>query len=130
MIKKLSLLILLVFLAGCNPPDDNEYTELGPAYRVCFSKVEKEINVDLNDFSAMQGEKEHYQLARNRIVSAINEVSEHLTTGKTLGRYITKTGAGYKISLKYLIALEDSMRASPYYPLYDFECLIDASMVQ
>jgi len=113
----LSLLLCLALFA-CNPPDTEEKAQLKPLYDFCFQKVQRDLNVDLYDTSGFVDEREHYALARQRIVAAINKLVEEEAASEQ-----------YEIHLRYLIALDDEQSSSEFYPVYHFRCKIPADTV-
>ncbi len=116
--RVLSLLICFALFA-CNPPDTEEKARLKPLYDFCLQKVRSDLDVDLYDKSGFVDEHEHYGLARQRIVAAINELVEEGAPPEQ-----------YELSLRYLIALDDDQSASKFYPVYHFECKIPADTVK
>lgn len=126
---RLFLLVpVILFLSGYKPPDKTEYDHLKSLYAICFDIVQDDLSIDLNNLpSSLNEGTEHYRLARSRIISAVNDIENHMTSGRKTGDYITQTDTAFVINLKYLIALGKRQSGSRPSPVYHLECKINKS---
>lgn len=129
--RLLVIVPMILFLSGYSPPDKVEYDHLKNLYAICFDIVKEDLSIDLNNLpSSLNEGTEHYRLARSRIISAVNDIENHMTTGRKTGSYITQTNTEFVINLKYLIALGDRQSSSRLSPVYHLECKINKSHFQ